>query len=199
MNEWVTLVLLIPAIVVPIVLLFGFAGCDLVFPLNPPTFEKAFEATLIENRGHANECLVLRIEPVRLFKSGSRVRITLQRPTDGNLLLRSVFISKAADTGNAYDSADDLTAVRDEPLAVLPDPNQPLLELEPVIYALDATKPLLIAFDIDDPGRVRRSETTASTDAGAFFGPVGEASQTIRSAGYTDRNRIYLVERIEVV
>ena len=42
MTEWLLLVLLVPAIVVPVVLLFGFAGCDRVFglehvdPVDPP-------------------------------------------------------------------------------------------------------------------------------------------------------------------
>lgn len=33
--EWLLLVVLVPAIVIPVVLLFGFAGCQLVFPLDP--------------------------------------------------------------------------------------------------------------------------------------------------------------------
>ena len=38
MVEWLVLLLVIPAVVVPVVLLFGFAGCELLFPLNagPP-------------------------------------------------------------------------------------------------------------------------------------------------------------------
>jgi hypothetical protein len=34
--EWLTLCLLVPAVVVPVVLLWGFAGCDRVFGLIPP-------------------------------------------------------------------------------------------------------------------------------------------------------------------
>ncbi|MGV0601153.1 hypothetical protein ABQE42_16095, partial [Mycolicibacterium pulveris] len=34
MTEWLLLVLLVPAIVVPVVLLLGFAGCDKVFGLD---------------------------------------------------------------------------------------------------------------------------------------------------------------------
>jgi hypothetical protein len=33
--EWFILRLLVPAIVVPVVLLWGFAGCDFVFKLDP--------------------------------------------------------------------------------------------------------------------------------------------------------------------
>lgn len=36
MTEWLLLVLIVPAIVVPVVLLFGFAGCDKVFGLDRP-------------------------------------------------------------------------------------------------------------------------------------------------------------------
>src|SRR5690349_5038402 len=42
MTEWLLLMLLVPVVVVPVVLLFGFAGCDRVFglqhvdPVDPP-------------------------------------------------------------------------------------------------------------------------------------------------------------------
>ena len=37
MTEWLILLLLVPAIVVPVVLLVGFAGCDVVYGLERPT------------------------------------------------------------------------------------------------------------------------------------------------------------------
>ena len=33
-TEWLTLALLVPLVIVPIVLLFGFSGCDIVFNLH---------------------------------------------------------------------------------------------------------------------------------------------------------------------
>src|SRR5579864_4477950 len=46
MTEWLTLWLLIPAIVVPVILLAGFAACDRVFglssfPIPPPVIDSA--------------------------------------------------------------------------------------------------------------------------------------------------------------
>jgi hypothetical protein len=171
--EWLLLAVLIPAIVIPVVLLFGFAGCDVVFsldytppaPINlaavarrtsvtltwedqqpnanttyrvertagqdPPvlldatsttfedsglaeatnhsyrvlavvpgadsespfstpvsvattTFEPAFSETLgSDGIGLAGDCRIQRIEPARLFKSGSEIRITIASATTG--------------------------------------------------------------------------------------------------------------------
>lgn len=200
MIEWLALILLVPLILVPIVLLFGFAGCACLFK-PPAQFEKTFEQDpLALDANRPDECIVQRIEPARLEGKGSEVRITLQRPTDGHLLLAGVFISQAADTGNPYDSAGDLTEVPgDYPLLIPMDPDNGPVELEPVDYALDDTKALLIAFDVDRPGRMRRSEPADTTGAQAFVGgPFGEAAQTIRSAGYTSRGAVFLVERIDV-
>ena len=43
MTEWLLLLLLVPAIVVPVVLLFGFAGCGFegYVPLSAPIIESA--------------------------------------------------------------------------------------------------------------------------------------------------------------
>jgi hypothetical protein len=46
MAEWLLLLLLVPAIVVPVVLLVGFAGCNQVFGLRetehfPPVIDEA--------------------------------------------------------------------------------------------------------------------------------------------------------------
>jgi hypothetical protein len=73
--EWLTLLLLVPAIVLPMVLLFGFAGCSFEAVPREVVFEQTFAATFTnvdDLRGH---CLVQRIEPLRLFLSGSQVRI----------------------------------------------------------------------------------------------------------------------------
>ena len=36
MAEWLILLLLVPAIVVPVVMLVGFAGCQVLFPVDDP-------------------------------------------------------------------------------------------------------------------------------------------------------------------
>jgi hypothetical protein len=225
MIEWLALILLIPAILVPIVLLFGFAGCsfshaypvppkptdytppgdpDILDPDEPPIPETAFEATLTEDEQLANRCIVQRIEPVRLLKSGNQVRITLQRPTTGNLVIESISISHAVDpgSGDPYDSAGDPTLVPGPfPLLLATDPGNAAVELMPVSFALDRTKPLLLAFDIDTPGNVRRSATAPGTGVRAFVGPFGlhEAATGNRQPFiYQSQERTYLVQRIAV-
>lgn len=205
MIEWLMLILLIPVILVPVVLLFGFAGCDLVFRIDPveppPTFETALdpEPELIEDRQEPNQCIVQRIEAARLSQGGSLVRITVQRPTNGDLNINALFISHAAETGNPYDSAGAPTAVPGAPFAVTRDPSNGLVELPPVEFTLDPTRALLLAFDIGSAGHVRRSARIDNSNATAFLGPFGEASLSTRSAGYSDRtDRVYIVQRIEV-
>jgi len=221
MIEWLALILLVPVILVPIVLLFGFAGCTFphAYPPElppdeptpeptpePPIFEKAFEATLTVNEQRENRCIVQRIEPVRLLKSGNEVRITLQRPSAGNLVIKSISISHAADTPGAdlYDSAGVPTLVPGAPFLLPTDPGNAAVELMAVSFPLDQTKPLLVAFDIDDPGNVRRSSTGAEADSAAFVGPLRNpplheaAIGDRRSYGYSREERTYLVQRIDV-
>ena len=50
MMEWVLLALLVAAIVIPIVLMFGFAGCDLIFKLKDPQPGPANLVAVAESR-----------------------------------------------------------------------------------------------------------------------------------------------------
>lgn len=204
MIEWLALALLVPLILVPLVILYGFAGCELVFPLiDPPKPEKSFEAILTEDRNRANRCIVQRIEPVRLSRSGSSVRIVIQRPSTGDLIVARMYISQPADAGgDPYDSAPDLTPVFETPLAVIADPANGPLELDFVSYAFDHTRPVLIAFDVGDSGTMPRGDALA-TDANAFVGPVldpvlHEAATLDRQPGYNSESRVYLIQRIDV-
>jgi hypothetical protein len=212
MIEWLALILLIPLILVPIVLLFGFAGCNEVFGLEPTILVvNTFETTLGEERSRANQCIVQRIEQVRLTANGTGVRITVQRPTSGMLLLNSMFISRAADhtdpSADPYDSAEDLTPVLSEPLQLAPDPDKPLMQLPEIDYDLDSTQPLLLAFDIGADGTLPRSDQNVpEADATAYLGPlppdpqgppIHEAGIADRRSGYVSERRIYLVPRID--
>jgi hypothetical protein len=218
MNEWFALIVLVPLILVPIVLLFGFAGCQVVFPAEgdpvdpvPPEvlFEKAFGATLNDETTRELRTIVQRIEPVRLSESGNEVRITLQRPTSGNLMLQNITISHAADPADVanYDSAATPTVVpMTYPLLVPMDASGGGFELTTVQFDFDQTKPILVAFDVGNPGAVRRVDPVSPTEATAFIGlppgpndePVHEADIAVRQPGYTAEARIYLVQLIEV-
>ncbi len=194
--EWLTLLLLVPAIVVPVVLLFGFAGC-LTKPPRPeePAFEQTFAATFTDVDGLRGRCLVQRIEPVRLFTSGSQVQLTLQAFAE-SVVIDRILISQPAASGDPYDSADDLTDVATAVTLVQPNSS---LTLPAVAYNLDRTKPLLIAMDIsNNSGTLPFLQGVPTTDAVAFFNLGAEAAVNDRSPSYTTRPRIYLVERIDV-
>lgn len=201
--EWLTLLLLVPAIVVPVVLVLGFAGCDWVFleERESPTFEMAFTETLTNNQGRQNRCIVQRIEPARLFNSGTQVAITIRSSATANLVIDKIYISQAADSGDPsrdpYDPAEDRTEVITEPVLV---PQDTAKTLPAVTYTLEREKPLLIAFDIGSPGGVRFSSAVVDTEAVAFVGPGGEAGLPDRQPppAYETLSRIYLVERIDV-
>ena len=285
--EWLLLAVLIPAIVIPVVLLFGFAGCQLVFPLNPgpppapinlaavprrtsvtltwedqqsnanttyrvertagqtppvlldaatttfedtglaeatnhtyrvlavvderesafstpvtvatTTFAPAFFETLgSDGAGLAGDCRIQRIEPGRLFKSGSEIRLTIASATTGPLQIDRIFISRVGAQGDPYDAAADLTLVGTN----LSLPANTVLALPPVSYALDHTQPLLIAFDFnatDGTGNVRRRTNVPSAEA-TLFGRNNTAQADLpdRAPDFTPIDQIILVTLIEV-
>ncbi|HSI63147.1 MAG TPA: fibronectin type III domain-containing protein [Candidatus Saccharimonadia bacterium] len=297
-TEWLFLLLLVPVIVIPVVLLSGYAGCHLVFGLDEirprtPTdveaegisvdsiritwvnsqgfpsvfkifritpgaeaefeteetefvdnlnlspnteytyevlarnkdnpaeetprsesatgrtldFEPAFSATLTTDQaGLGGFCIVQRIEPVRLFRSGTKVRIVLQGSTTGNLLIDRVSISQVAPTGNVYDSAADLLEVA----TAVSLPAGQVVTLPIVGYTLDQTKPLLVAFDISTVagmGNVRFVNPVPGTDATMHFRTAtAEAGVQDRlpsaanpgASPYITSPSIYLVQRIDV-
>ncbi len=203
MIEWLALVVLIPVVLVPVVLLFGFAGCSLLFESAVP--RKAFEITLAETREMRNRCLVQRIEPDRLAGTGDRVRLTLQRPPDSNLIIQSITISQPSGVGDPYDSAADPKLVPESYPLLVPaaEEGEEVMELKWVDFAFDGMSPLLLAFDVGDPGRMSVSETVPSTDATAFIGPVQdpplhEALTADRQSGYNTRSVVLIVQRIDV-
>ena len=214
MIEWLALILLVPAVLFPIVLLFGFAGCNQIYGLDPTTVapQTTFETPLGQDRLRANRCIVQRIEAGRLTAGGSLVQITVQRPETGLLQIVSLFGSQAANetdpSADPYDSAADLTPVPGVPLTLTPDATQPLVELPAFDYALDHDRALLIAFDLGEDARVPRTDDTVPTfDATAFLGPlpppppglpIQEASLPDPQSGYETESRIYLVQRIAV-
>jgi hypothetical protein len=291
MMEWVLLVVLVPAIVVPIVLLFGFAGCELIFELHDPgvgpanlvavvesrsviklswdatgfessrfevrrkrsvdeTFEvvspplltdteftstdldedtsydfgvraftldedlpsgmseitvatlgKAFETTLPIEAAGANRCVVQRIEPSRLARSGTRVQLTLALPSGAPLLINGLSISHAAAGGDPYDSDGPPTILvkASEPLFIPADPAAGSLELPTVDFALDQSRPLLVAFDTGLQGQVRLLTNVSTSEATSFASPAGiqESALADRQPGYAPVGSIALVQRID--
>ena len=98
MAEWLILLLLVPAVVVPVVLLVGFAGCDRVFgfeTVHPP--ETTFDETGAFSRDASSWegfTLVQRIEPAGLTPTSRtflQVTITLFAATMSDASVDRIF------------------------------------------------------------------------------------------------------------
>jgi hypothetical protein len=297
MVEWLTLMLLVPAIVLPVVLLIGFAGCNQVFgvkdtviigptfdvveaksgtvvqltwvsgssgqnyalqrfnqtnpndPTNgsfpvtgfsfldtnltpattyeyqvagrnsdqaqdfstPPTpvqtlpFQQAFVGAVggddVDWEGH---CLVQRIEPSRLLRSGTQVIITLRGSDSFSASIDRIYISQGfPPPGQPYDCVNTPIKVYDiadthMPLTVNAGETAPL---GPVNFTLDQTKPLLIAFDFTAPPSTSGISSVPVSDGSAtayYSAGTAEASQQMRSAGYLSIDTLYFIQDIEV-
>lgn len=186
-------------------ILTGIDPTDWSNPVEETTrmYTNTFEAALTSSEvGWGGYTLVQRIEAVRLTTDGTQVRITL-RAGAGEAHIDRVYISQPAAAGDPYDSGADLTAVSADPVVV---PANATAVLGPIAYALDQTKPLLIAIDFAPPPASDSAiafDTAVATDAAAHFQDFRAASPQAavadREAGYPNDSRIYLVEKIEVV
>jgi hypothetical protein len=189
-------------VLLPIILAFGFVGCFIKPerpPDLPPEFTETFNITLTDQRQRSNRCIVIRIEPGRLSRSGTLVKLFIQRPANNDLNIRDLYISEAADVGNPYDAPTAPTLVLSNQL-VPQDQNLGIIELEPVEFTLDETKPLLIAVNVGTSGAIREVSNVLPLDGRSFVGPpdLFEAGQAIRSPNYQSEDRLYLITRIEV-
>lgn len=154
--------------------------------------------------GWQGQCLVQIITASRLTNSGSKVRITLRGPTTKNLIIDKVSISQVSGTPPPPNSAADLVEVRSGGASGVTIPAGAPKTLDDTNYALDRTKNLLIAFNInsaagnDSIGRAVVPQSTmysrqATTEA------LTKAPQS-RSPGYVAHaDSVFLVEKIEVL
>jgi hypothetical protein len=162
MMEWLILCLLVPAVVVPVVLLWGFVGCNPILGLDPTSLvettfeldsENNFDSPLAGNlSAQEGSCFVVRIPQFLLSIGGPQVLITVRGSTEADLQIDRVYLSQAADSidtsKNPFDSLEaDLTPVVDDGVGVLV-PRGEAVRLNLVQYHLDPDKDLLIAFDI---------------------------------------------------
>jgi hypothetical protein len=182
---------------------------------------KTFSETLGNNEADWEGCcLVQRIEPVRLSRSGSSVRLTFRASSlnvNGDAYIDRISISQAdPDAGSVpgkekYDSAPDLVLVDMltmlAPLdgsppgpMVIPAGNTQTLYID--VYNLAAWQPLLIAVDFSytPPSAVKCTKNVPLDQACAYYSKGAWAAKPDRSAltQWTQWPGIYLIEKIEV-
>jgi hypothetical protein len=174
-------------------------------------FGATFTATLTTDQsGLAGWCLVQRIEPAALSRSGTRLRIFVRGSSVAALGLARITVSEAAapGAGDLFDSVGVPTTV-----ALPPTVPAGTVYMTPTIdYVLDRDRPLLVAFEVGTAaGNVRYAPPVSQSQASLYFkagsatAPVAEALTSDRS-GYTlavppgspGTSTVYLVERIEV-
>ncbi|MGH7267448.1 MAG: hypothetical protein ACREMB_21725, partial [Candidatus Rokuibacteriota bacterium] len=175
-------------------------------------FGATFTATLTTDQsGLAGWCLVQRIEPAALLRSGTRLRIFVRGSSVAALGLARITVSEGAapGAGDPFDSVGIPTTV-----ALPPTVPPGASYMTPTIdYVLDHTRPLLVAFEVGTAaGDVRYAPPLSQSQASLYFKPgsatvpVAEALTSDR-AGYTlavppgsptGTSTVYLVERIEV-
>lgn len=162
-------------------------------------FQPAFTANLHTDANNLEgNCIVVRIEPSRLARSGSEIRMTIRSGPGPGLRVSSVFVSRVnAQSTKLYDSAADLTLVANN-VAMGSDET---LVLPPVDYELDASQALLVAFDIATDagfGNIRR-QTQGVVDVRTFRRPnTAQAGVATRDNGFQEELLIPLVHSIEV-
>jgi len=118
--------------------------------------------------------------------------------------INSIYISRAAGSGNLWDSATDIKPVMTSPLT-LPD-DQPKI-LDAIDYGLDQTQDLIIAFDFtatSSAGNIRFVPVPGVTlyfKAGVQQASVPNETQSTRDSDYFTQPdpRLYLVVKIEAL
>jgi hypothetical protein len=153
--------------------------------------------------GWQGQCLVQVITASRLINAGSKVRITLRGPTTKNLVINKVSISQVDTAVHPWNSAADLVEVRSGGISGVTIPAGAPKTLDDTNYALDRTKNLLIAFNINSAAgndSIGRALVPTSTmySRQATAEALTKDPQS-RSPGYlTHADSVYLVEKIEV-
>jgi hypothetical protein len=152
-------------------------------------------------------CIVQKFDHSILSGSGQKVKITVAAASSGDLTIDRIYISNVAVGGNDYDSppagsSGGLTkvldiSVGDSPLTLSAGTSK---TVGPISFALDNTRDLLIAFDINNaPGRSNIIRNPTVPGATTYAQIVVEAGVAKRTAGYgAVPGNLDLVEKIEV-
>ena len=164
--------------------------------------DPTFETTLLyDSAGWEGRCLVQRIEPRALSKTGTQVQLTLRASSAapyGAFIDRVTIGRWTIGGGKPYDDAG-------VPIEIAPKCDirgGESLTFPWVPYKRDPQEPLLVAVDFKYPPwpsaiRYRPVKPLLGL-ATAYWRPGAEAAISPRSPGYQAENRIYLVERIQV-
>jgi hypothetical protein len=164
------------------------------------TWARAFTANLGQmgtDRSVSGACVVQRVAASALSRRGNLVGITVRGASNAALALSRVTISLPSTVGNEFDSAAAPQDVVATPVVVTAGLSLPL---PPVAFDADGNAPLLIAFDISNPGNAR----VASLPHAAYIKQAPPGTQiteagTQNRAGFTTLpNEWWLIDAVDV-
>jgi hypothetical protein len=161
-------------------------------PIPGKTFESTFDGMLvptIEGTGAEGQTQVQRIESgYPLTKNGTTIQILLQADAVSGASIEAIYISQADPNqpNEPWQPANDLTQVPIPAQPFIMPPGGSVVALAPVAYALDSSKPLLIAvnYSASPASGVKSSNPMPITRAAVYYKPGAEAALQTRSAGY---------------
>jgi hypothetical protein len=163
-------------------------------PVFPPT--GGTPVALTTDQATPGFCFVQRIGTDRLGNSGNQVRVTIRGAVTGPLILSAITISHAVPTGEAWDSTAPVVVLG----ANVTVPAGVPVTLPPVAFALDKTKPLLIAFDVSPTpgqGNVRYGPLVDAQTKMYVKPATQQAKDANRTSDFQPSNNLYLIEKIE--
>jgi hypothetical protein len=167
------------------------------------TWADAFTVDL-DNNGQdvaaPNDCIVQRFEPAALLRGGNLINVQGRAANGGKLVIKKVTFSQAAAAGDPFDS-------QATPVAVTGPAGQPFVAdagdtfSAQTAFQVDTFRPLLVAFDVGDPGNTRLAtgnNATAFVKQGTAQQPVTDASLPDRSGFTPQPNQVRIITHISV-
>jgi hypothetical protein len=170
-------------------------------PATVETWAQAFTAPLEqagENATARGDCIVQRLSPGSLSRPGNLIAITVRGATNADLVLSRVTISSPALSGDDFDSAAGLQDITTSPQMVtagLPH------RLPTVAFTADPDEPLLIAFDVGNPGNARLARGVPHTVYIKTPPPGGAITEagTQNRAGFMEQpSQLWLIDAVYV-
>ena len=165
------------------------------------TWSRAFTSGLAQSGTNASvpgRCIVQRLSPGSLSHGGNRVIVTLRGASNADLVVSRATLSNPALAGENFDSAKPPIDLAKTMVTVMGGQTLPL---DPTDFNVNVADPLLIAFDVGNPGN-GRFQTGVTHTAYVKIPPLGGAvteAATQNRAGFTEQsNQLWLVDAIDV-
>jgi hypothetical protein len=162
-----------------------------------PVFSGGLEQIGVDDVA-VDSCIVQRLSPGSLARGGNLIAITVRAAGTGNVDFTHVTISRAALAGDDFDSEGIPTDITAQRVSVMAGSALPL---PPVEFNVDADEPLLVAFDVDDPGlaRVARGVSHTAYVKRPLPGDKITDARNEDRTGFTEQpSELWFIDRVDI-